>query len=519
MSHSSEAVKTQPSKSAMQKILDTVERVGNAVPHPVVIFLILIGFVLVLSHILYLLGASVSYQVINPDTDKVEAATTTANSLLTADGIRHIYTRIVPNFLGFSAVGLLVVAMMGVGVAEEAGLVNALIRKLVAVSPAWALTYILAFVGILSSVAADAGYVVLIPLGGAALYSIGRHPVAGIAMGFAAVAGAFTVNMLIKPLDAVLTEITNDAIHMVDPARSIDLTANVWFSIASVPLLTIIIALVTERVIEPRLGKYQGSLDEKTPDQNDGQASAESRGLRYAGLGLLGVLVLFAILTGPLWAPLRNPTTGALIGNTPFMNGLIVAIMVLFLTTGVAYGIGAKTIKNSTDVISAMTKAVSGLGGTILLFVVISQFVDYFNYSNIPTLMAVSMADTLKSANIGSLWLLLGFIAIVWILDLFFTPAIAKWAIFAPVFIPVFVQLSVDPAAVLAAYRVADSPPNAITPLNAYFALVVGFAQKYDKNAGVGTVVALMLPYVMWMTVLWTLLFVGWYLLGLPWGL
>jgi aminobenzoyl-glutamate transport protein len=150
---------------------------------------------------------------------------------------------------------------------------------------------------------------------------------------------------------------------------------------------------------------------------------------------------------------------------------------------------------------------------------VISQFVDYFNYSNIPTLMAVSMADTLKSANIGSLWLLLGFIAIVWILDLFFTPAIAKWAIFAPVFIPVFVQLSVDPAAVLSAYRVADSPPNAITPLNAYFALVVGFAQKYDKNAGVGTVVALMLPYVMWMTVLWTLLFVGWYLIGLPWGL
>jgi aminobenzoyl-glutamate transport protein len=324
---------------------------------------------------------------------------------------------------------------------------------------------------------------------------------------------------LIKPLDAVLTEITNDAIHMVDPSRSIVLTANVWFSIASVPLLTIIIALVTERVIEPRLGKYQGSLDEQAPAQMDGQASAESRGLRYAGLGLLGVLVLFAILTGPSWAPLRNPTTGALIGNSPFMNGLIVAIMVLFLTTGVAYGIGAKTIKSSTDVISAMTKAVSGLGGTILLFVVISQFVDYFNYSNIPTLMAVSMADTLKSANIGSLWLLLGFIAVVWIVDLFLTPAIAKWAIFAPVFVPVFVQLSVDPAAVLAAYRVADSPPNAITPLNAYFALVVGFAQKYDKNAGVGTVVALMLPYVMWMTVLWTLLFVGWYLIGLPWGL
>jgi aminobenzoyl-glutamate transport protein len=201
------------------------------------------------------------------------------------------------------------------------------------------------------------------------------------------------------------------------------------------------------------------------------------------------------------------------------MNGLITLIMVLFLATGVAYGIGAKTINKVSDVISAMTKAVAGLGGTILLFVVISQFVDYFNYSNIPTLMAVTMADALKSANIGSLWLLLAFIAVVTILNLFFTPAIAKWAIFAPVFVPLFVQLAVDPSAVLAAYRVGDSPTNAITPLNAYFALVVGFAQKYDKNAGVGTVVALMLPYVIWITLIWMLLFAAWYLFGLPWGL
>ena len=166
-----------------------------------------------------------------------------------------------------------------------------------------------------------------------------------------------------------------------------------------------------------------------------------------------------------------------------------------------------------------MTKAVSGLGGTILLFVVISQFVDYFNYSSMPTLMAVKMADVLKNAHIGPLWLLLGFIVVVAILDLFFTPAIAKWAIFAPVFVPLFVQLAVDPAAVLAAYRVGDSPMNSITPLNAYFALVVGFAQKYDKNAGVGTVVALMLPYVLWISLVWVVLFAAWYLLGLPFGL
>ena len=258
MSQTSKAQSTQASKSAMQKILDTVERIGNSVPHPVIIFLILIAVVMVLSHVLYMLGANVSYQVINPDTDKVETATTAANSLVTGEGIRHIYTRLVPNFLGFSAVGLLIVAMIGVGVAEEAGLVNALIRKLVIVSPSWALIYILAFVGILSSIASDAGYLVLIPLAGTAFLSIGRNPLAGLALGFAGVASAFNVNMIVKPLDAVLTEITNDAIHMVNPTLSIDLTANILFSIASVLLLTVVIAVVTENIIEPRLGKYRG---------------------------------------------------------------------------------------------------------------------------------------------------------------------------------------------------------------------------------------------------------------------
>ena len=204
-------------KSAMQKFLDVVEKVGNKVPHPAVIFLILIAIVVVLSQILHMLGTSISFQVLNPETHKLETATTPAKSLLTADGIRFMYERLIPNFMSFTAVGLMIVAMVGAGVAEEAGLVKALIRKLVLVSPPWALTYILAFVGIMSSIAADAGYLVLIPLAGAAFLSVGRHPLAGLALGFAAVAGAFTVNMLIKPLDAVLVEFTNDAIHLVDP--------------------------------------------------------------------------------------------------------------------------------------------------------------------------------------------------------------------------------------------------------------------------------------------------------------
>lgn len=507
-------------KSMMQRFLDTVEQVGNRVPHPVIIFLILIGFVIVLSFILEATGASVTYQVINPETHAIETATTQARSLATASGIRDMYVRLVPNFMGFAAIGLLVVAMVGVGVAEEAGLIKALIRMIVAVAPAWSITYLLAFVGVLSSIAADAGYVVLIPLAGAAYLSLGRHPLAGIALGFAAVAGAFNVNMLIKPLDAVLTELTNDAIRMVDPTRTIELTSGLWFSIVSVPLLVIVIALVTDRVISPRLGKFDTSHAEGTEPAAQGSslAAAEWRGLAFAAVALVLVLGIFGLLTLPSGAPLRNPETGALIGNSPFMNGLIVAIMFVFLAAGVAYGIGAATMKSSADVIGAMTKAISGLGGTILLFLVISQFIAYFNYSNLPTLMAVTMADALKAANIGSIWMLLGFIVVVTALNIVFTPAIAKWAIFAPVFVPLFVTLNVDPAAVLSAYRVGDSPTNTLTPLNAYFALVVGFAQKYAKDTGIGTVVALLLPYAVWMTVAWTGLFTVWYLLGLPWG-
>ncbi|MBS0186440.1 MAG: AbgT family transporter [Planctomycetes bacterium] len=501
----------------MQKILDVVERVGNKVPHPALIFLGLIALVIVLAHVLSLMGTSVTYQQINAATQSVDTVTTRAQTLLNVEGIRFMYTSLIPSFMGFTAVGLMIVAMVGAGVAEESGLVKALIRKLVIVSPPKALTYILVFAGILSSVAADAGYLVLIPLAGIAFISIGRHPLAGLAAGFASVAGAFTVNMLIKPLDAVLTEFTNDAIHLVNPAISIDLTANLWFSIVSVLFLTVVITLITERIIEPRLGEYKG---EKPKDAEEARlTAAESRGLLFAFLGLIGVLAVFAILTLPAWAPLRNPTTGAIVGNSPFMNGLIAVIMILFLVTGAAYGYGAGTIKSVNDIIKAMEKSIGNLGSLIFLLLIISQFIAYFNYTNMATILAVKMADGLKGANIGPLWLLIGFIVVVAILDLLITGAIAKWAIFAPVFVPVFVQLKIAPEAVLAAYRIADSPVNMITPLNAYFVMVVAFAQKYEKNAGVGTLVALMLPYVVGIFACWTALFVVWYLLGLPWGL
>jgi aminobenzoyl-glutamate transport protein len=536
------------SKSFMQKILDVVEKVGNKVPHPVIIFLALIVIVLVLSAVLATAGTSVTMEVIVPAADgekapvsysdydtgshvayqtidqnkyKIEKQTIAVRNLLSIEGIRFIYSSLIPNFMGFTAVGLMIAAMIGAGVAEESGLVKAVIRKLVAVSPTWALTYILAFVGVISSIAADAGYLVLIPLAGIAFISIGRHPLAGLALGFASVAGAFTVNMLIKPLDAVLVEFTNDAIHLVDPNKSIGLASNLWFSIASVAILTLVVAFITERLIEPRLGQYkkEGADEENDAEAGTSLSPQEQRGLWFAILALAVTLVGFGFLALPAGAPLRNPETGDLIGNSPFMNGLIALIMVLFLVTGAAYGFGAKKFSNLTDIIKAMEKAMAGLGSLILLFFVLSQFVAYFNYTNMGTIMAMTMSDILKAANFPPLLLLLGFIAAVAIIDLLITGAIAKWALFAPVFVPLLMNLGVTPEAVLAAYRVADSPINAITPLNAYFALVVGFAQKYDKNAGVGTVVSLMLPYVVIMFIVWTALFAGWHLLGLPWGL
>lgn len=533
-------------KSGMQKFLDLVEKVGNMVPHPAIIFLLLLAGVIALSHALHLAGAKVSYEVIVPaqtvsaldsyeeydalhfegggpigldaidETETtLEQRTTGARSLLTIDGLRFMYTSLIPNFMGFTAVGLLILAMIGVGVAEESGLIKALIRKLVVVAPKGLLIYIMVFVGILSSIAADAGYLVLIPLAGAAFLSVGRHPLAGLAAGFAAVAGAFTVNMLIKPLDAVLVEFTNDAIALVDPDTSIGLASNLWFSVASVLLLTVVISLITAKIIEPRLGAYSG----ETPDEEGASLSAEEkRGLRFALFGLVGTLVFFALLALPSGAPLRDPETGALIGNTPFMNGLIAFIAAVFLVAGFAYGLGARTMKSFTDAIRAMEKSLGTLGGLILLLFIIAQFIAFFNYSNIATLLAVSLSNLLSGANIGAIWLLLGFIVVVALLDLLITGAIAKWALFAPIFVPLLMRLGVEPEAVLAAYRVADSPINMITPLNAYFALVVVFCQKYDKNAGVGTVVALMLPYVLILFVVWTLLFVVWQMLGLPWG-
>lgn len=506
---------TDSSPSLFKRLLDLVERAGNKVPHPGVLFLILILIVVVLSHLLSLLGTSATYERINPQSHETETVTTAVHSLLSASGVRFIFTSVVPNFINFGPVGIILVAMIGVGLAERAGLIQTLIRKIVVVAPGGAMTAIIVTLGVVSSIASDAGYLVLIPLGASAFYSLGRHPLAGLAAAFAGVAAAFGANILVKPIDGILAEMTTDAIHIVDPAQSIELTANFYFGVASSLLLIVVCTLVTTWLVEPRLGEYRGDSPLAEPES---LSAEQSRGLMYALFALIAFVLFILAITLPANAPLRNPETGEIIGGSPFMDSLVFLIMLAFLTTGLAYGFGARTLKSSEDAIDAITKTLADLGGLMFLFFVISQFVAYFNFSNMGTVLAVTMADLLKDANLNSVTLLVAFLLIGVLMSIPVPNILPKWAILAPVFVPLFMKLGVAPDVVLAAYRVSDSPPNVVNPLLPHFALVVGFAQRWQKDAGVGTVVAMMLPYAAATLVAWTLLFFAWYLLGLPFG-
>ena len=536
-------VETPSKRGFVQKTLDGIEKVGDKVPHPAIIFLALCGLVIVLSHVFYLFDVKVTYDKVEPDpvpaeihydggthepsigvsredatVDQhyhVEKETTAIESLLTADGIRFIFTSTVTNFTNFGVVGVILVAMIGVGVAEQAGLIAALIRKLVKVAPPWSITFIIVLLGIVSSIASDAGYLVLIPLGAAAFYSLKRHPFAGLAAAYAGVSAGFGVNLLITPFDGVLTEVTNEAIHLVDPNRSIDLTANFYFSAASTIFLALVMTFITEKIVEKRLGTYDG---EGPVGEEDDVPADEAKGLRYALFGLLGVVAFVTLLTAPPGAPLRNPTTGSIINDSPLMASLIFIIMLVFLVMGICFGRGAGTLKGSVETIGAITKTFAGLSGLIFLLLIIAQFIAYFNYSNMATVAAVKMADFLESANIGALWLLVGFILVTFILNLIIPGVLPKWAIFAPVFVPLFLRLGVAPQTVLAAYRIGDSPTNVITPLMVYLPFIAVVCQKYKKEAGVGTVVSLMLPYTVIVAVTWTGFFVLWYVIGIPLG-
>lgn len=532
-------------------MLDAVERAGNKVPHPVVIFLALIALVIVLSHVFYLTGASVSFEqaAVSEQTDpsgealvgendyespdpKVETVTVEAKSLLTAEGLRFIFTSPVANFNGFGVVGVIIVAMIGVGLAEEVGLIGAFIKRLVKITPRRLITFSIVLLGVLSSIATDAGYLVLIPLAAAVFHSLGRHPLAGLAAAFAGVGGGFGVNFLITPVDGMLVEITNESI--TDPAQHVSITGNLFFGIVSTVLIAVLATVLTEKFVEPRLGPYveaeelpdgvpaeAAGVPVGGPDQADEAgvlSAAERRGLRFAFWGLLGVTAVVLLMTIPSWGILRNPETGSLIEDSPFMGSLIFLILIYFFVMGLCYGKGAGTIGSAMDVINPMTKTIAGLAGLFFLLLVISQFIAYFNYSQLGTLAAVGMADALEHAGLPTIMLIISLVLMTAVIDIFIGGVVPKWAIFAPIFVPLFLQLGISPDLAVAAYRVGDSPINIATPLMPYFALIVIFAERYRKKTGVGSIISLMLPYTVVLLVAWTALLVLWYLLAIPLG-
>ncbi len=545
-------VSAEPKRKLSERMLDGIEKAGNKVPHPVIMFLYLIAFVALLSAVLAAFNVKVSEEVAVPvnkteihrlqdalggsvvpyDTSTgqivslppviIEQQTFEVKSLLSVDGLRFVFSSFVNNFAGFAVVAVTFIAMAGVGVAEKAGMMAALIRKLVKVAPPRLIAFFIIMVGVLSSVASDAGYLILIPLAAAAFVTLGRHPLAGLAAAFAGVASVFAVNILITPVDSMLTEITNEAIGLTG-AKHIEITANLYFGIASSILMALVAVFVTQRIVEPRLGKWDPSIGDtaygKTDEDVDTEAqAAEARGLRFALYGFLGMTALILLLTLPPGAPLRDPVTGDLIGTTPFMASLIFLISLTFLACGICYGKGAKTISGSGDVINAVTATFAGLSGLIFMLLMISQFIAFFNYTNLPRVAAVEMAHILERAGLGALPLLIGLIFVILLLDIIIPGVVPKWAIFAPVFIPIFVRLNVAPQTVLAAYRVGDSPMNSVTPLMVYLPFIVTVAQRYDKKAGLGTIISLMVPYVIAILSAWLLLFIAWWLLGIPLG-
>nr|WP_275975499.1 AbgT family transporter [Tetragenococcus halophilus] len=489
-----------------------IERVGNKLPDPVMLFIILAAIVIVISGIAGATGLSVEYF----DAEEGENLTVEAVSLFSAGGLNHIFNSAVDNFTGFAPLGTVLVAMLGVGVAEWTGLIVSTLKRLLSNVPAFLLSAAVIFAGIISNIASDVGYVVIIPLGALIFAGAGRHPLAGLAAAFAGVSGGFSANLLIGPTDALLVDITNAALNSAGINYEMSITANWYFMIVSSVVLTIVGALITDKFVEPRLGEYKGDY---RPDF-ESLTDIERKGLRNSLIVLIIYVVIMAFLMFPQGAVFRSfdEAIGAESINDFLSTGLLLAIFLLFALPGLAYGLTVGKIKNSSDFVKGMTEAMSSMGNYIVLAFFAAQLIDYFEFTNLGTILAVSGADLLESIHLTGLPLVLGFIVVAGFINLFIGSASAKWAILAPIFAPMLYNLDIAPEMTLIAYRIADSSTNVISPLLNYFPMILIFAQRYDNKAGIGTLVSTMLAYSMAFLVTWSLLLVIWFLFELPIG-
>ncbi|MDV4152684.1 AbgT family transporter [Clostridium sp. AL.422] len=493
-------------------ILGAIERIGNKLPHPATIFVILCSIIIVISAIMEKMGISVTYTGLDRSTMEIKEMTANVVSLLTPEGIRYMFTSAVKNFTSFAPLGTVLVALLGVGVAEGTGLIGTLLTKLVTSTPKRLITVVVVFAGVMSSIASDAGYVVLVPLGAIVFLSFGRHPMAGLAAAFAGVSGGYSANLLAGPTDALLAGISTEGAKLFSSTASVGTADNWYFIIASTFVITIIGTIVTEKIVEPKLGAYRG--EEKAILQDI--THEQRRGLKFAGIAALIFAILMVICLLPNGV-LRNPETNEIL-NSPFMDSIVIIISLLFFIPGVAYGVGCRTIKNDKDIIALMGKSMSTMGGYIVLVFFAAQFVQYFSYTNIGIVIAVNGANFLEGIGFTGIPLIIAFVILTAFINLFMGSASAKWAIMAPVFIPMLMNLGTSPALVQMAYRIGDSSTNIISPLMSYFALIVAFAEKYDKKSGVGTLITTMIPYSIAFLLGWTALLIIWYVFGLPLG-
>lgn len=499
-------------KGLFDSFLNGIEVVGNKLPHPVTIFIILTAIVIVASEIVAKAGAPISYY----DAKAKKDITVQAISLMNAEGLRYMFNSAVTNFTTYAPLGTVLFAMLGVGLAEEVGMINAVLKKIVLSTPKQLITAVVIFMGVMSNIAADAGYIVLIPLGAIVFLSFGRHPLAGMAAAFAGVSGGFSANLLMGTLDPLLAGITNEAIKVAGSERFILPTANYYFMFVSTFLLTIVGTIITEKVVEPRLGEYKG---EKFSDSMD-LTPEEKKGLGVAGIIiLLYVLVMCFLTLGPD-ALLKSAPKGSDVKNLNeyLHGGFIPTIMFFFLLPAIGFGFKTGKLKNDKDVVKGLSKSLGTMGSFLVLAFASSQFINFFNYSKLGTILAVNGANFLKSIGFTGFPLIIAFILISAFINLFIGSASAKWAIMAPVFVPMLMFMGITPEFAQLAYRVGDSSTNIISPLMTYFAVIITFAQKYDENTGVGTLIASMLPYSLAFLVSWTALLGVWYALKLPIG-
>ncbi len=496
----------------INRILSGIETVGNKLPDPAMLFLISLIIVWVLSALLQ----PVTFSEIDPRTGDPIAV----NNLLTGSAMTAFLANLVTIFTSFAPLGIVLVAMLGVGVADEAGYFNTSIKLLLSKTSNFFLTPVVVFVGLLSHSAIDAGYVLVIPLGGIIFHAAGRHPLAGIAAAFAGVSGGFSANPLPSALDPLLQGFTQPAAQLIDPDVLVNPLCNYFFTAISSVLIVGLGWYVTDRLVEPRLNRNT-PVDEgaDAAPEMDIIDSREKKAFWWAtGVMVLG-LVALALTLVPEDSPFRDPSGSLNSFQAPIMQSIVPLIFLLFWIPGVVYGYLAGTFSTSKDMVDAMTKAMEGMAYYIVMAFFCALFIHAFGQSNIGALLAVKGATLLKSLALPGWTTILGIIFLTAFVNLFVGSASAKWALLAPIFVPMLMQVGISPELTQAAYRVGDSSSNIITPLMPYFPLVVVYCQKYVKSTGIGTLTSIMIPFSVAFIVSWTLFLIAYWMLGIPLGL